>query len=92
MNRVIYKNLDDTVSILIPAQEVLDIVGLQAIAEKDVPQDLPYWLIMDTDIPSDRTERDQWIWETTADPDGFGGASNIFTDEQLLALYNGGAI
>lgn len=35
MNRVIYKNLDNTISILIPAQEVLDIVGLQAIAEKD---------------------------------------------------------
>ena len=92
MNRVIYKNLGDTVSILIPAQQVLDIVGLQAIAEKDVPQDLPYWIVSDTDIPSDRTDRNAWILENMPEPDGFGGVSNEFTDEQLLALYNGGAI
>lgn len=35
MNRVIYRNKDNTVSVLIPAQEVLDVVGLQAIAEKE---------------------------------------------------------
>ena len=92
MNRIIYENKDNTVAVLIPAQEVLDTVGLLAIAEKDVPQDLPYWLVNDTDIPSDRSERNQWILEDMPTPDGFGGASNEFSDEQLLALYNGGAI
>ena len=92
MNRILYKNLDNTVAVLIPAQEVLDTVGLQSVAEKDVPQDLPYWLVMDTDIPSDRTSRNQWIMDTIKDPDGFGGVSNEFTDEQLLALHNGGVI
>ena len=92
MSRIVYKNKDDSVAILIPAQEVLDAVGLKAIAEKDVPQDLPYWLVMDTDIPSDRTDRNQWILENMPEPDGFGGVSNEFTDEQLLALYNGGVI
>ena len=90
--RIIYKNNDNTVAVLIPAQEVLDTVGLLAIAEKDVPQDLPYWLVMDTDIPSDRTSRNQWIMDTIKDPDGFGGVSNAFTDEQLLVLHNGGVI
>ena len=92
MNRVIYRNKDNTVSVLVPAQEVLDIVGLKSIAEKDVPQDLPYWLVMDTDIPSNRTDRNSWILENMPEPDGFGGVSNEFTDEELLALYNGGVI
>lgn len=92
MNRVIYKNTDNSIAVIIPAQEVLDIVGLQAIAEKDVPQDLPYWLVMDTDIPSNRADRNLWVWDTVLPPDGFGGVSNQFTDIQLLALYNGGVI
>lgn len=93
MNRIIYKNQDNTVAVLIPAQEVLDIVGLKAIAEKDVPQDLPYWFANESDIPSDRSMRDAWeIDGSLREPDGFGGESNEFSDEQLLALYNSGAI
>ena len=92
MNRIIYKNKDNSVAVLIPAQEVLDAVGLQSIAEKDVPQDLPYWLVMDTDIPSDRSERNQWILEDMPEPDGFGKESNEFTDEELQALYSQGVI
>lgn len=91
--RIIYKNTDNTVAILIPAEEVLATVGIQAIAEKDVPQDLPYWFAEDADIPSDRSARDAWeIDESLGEPNGFGGTSNEFTDEQLLALYQKGVI
>ncbi len=90
MNRIIYKNKDNSVSIIIPSQEVLDAVGLQAIAEKDVPQDLPYWLANDTDIPSDRTFRSAWeIDEGFGKPNGFGGESNEFDSELLKAYYGG---
>ena len=93
MNRIIYKNPDNSVAVLIPSQEVLDTVGLQAIADKDVPQGLPYWLASESDIPSDRTARNAWeIDESLGEPDGFGGVSNEFTDEQLLALYQQGVI
>lgn len=93
MNRIIYKNPDNTVAVLIPAQEVLDTVGLQAIAEKDVPQDCPYWFANAEGIPSDRSHRDAWeIDESMGDPDGFGGQSNEFTDEQLMQLYKSGVI
>ena len=93
MNRIIYKNQDNSVAVLIPAQEVLDTIGLKAIAEKDVPQDLPYWFASESDIPSDRTARNAWeIDEAMGDPDGFGGVSNEFTDEQLLVLYQQGVI
>ena len=93
MNRIIYKNQDNSVSVLIPAQEVLDTVGIQAVAEKDVPQDLPYWFAPESDIPSDRAARNAWeIDESMGDPDGFGGVSNEFTDEQLMQLYKAGLI
>ena len=88
-NRIIYKNKDNTVAVLIPAQEVLDIVGLQAIAEKDVPHNLPYWIVNTSDIPTDRTFRDAWeIDESFGEPDGFGGENNEF-DEELLKAYYG---
>ena len=90
--KIIFKNKDNSVAILIPAQEVLDIVGLKAIAEKDTPQDLPYWIVSDTDIPSDRTDRNRWILEDMPEPDGFGGVSNEFSDEDLMKLYNQGVI
>lgn len=93
MNRIIYKNKDSSVAVLMPAQEVMDTVGLPAIAEKDVPQNLPYWFALSTDIPVDRTDRNAWrIDEAMGDPDGFGGESSEFTDEQLLTLYTEGVI
>lgn len=90
--RIIYKNTDNTVAVLIPAEDVLATVGIQAIAEKDVPQDLPYWFAEDADIPSDRTHRNAWVIDELGNPDGFGGTSNEFTDEQLLELYEQGVI
>ena len=93
MNIVIYKNIDNSITILIPAKEVLASVGIQAIAEKDVPHNLPYWFADVSQIPSDRSARDAWeIDESLGTPDGFGGESNEFTDEQLLALYQQGVI
>ncbi|MBE0469607.1 MAG: hypothetical protein IBX55_08905 [Methyloprofundus sp.] len=92
-NRIIYKTKDNTVAIIIPVEDVLDVVGLAAIAEKDVPQNLPYWFADLSDIPSDRTARDAWeVDETLGEPEGFGGESNEFTDEQLLALYQQGVV
>lgn len=86
-SRIIYKNKDNSVAILIPAQEVLDAVGLQTIAEKDVPHNLPYWIVPTSDIPTDRTFREAWeIDESFGEPDGFGGESNEF-DAELLAKW-----
>lgn len=93
MNRIIYKNPDNSIAILIPTEGVLASVGLSAIAEKDVPHNLPYWFADVSQIPSDRSARDAWeIDESLGTPDGFGGVSNEFTDEQLLALYQQGVI
>lgn len=93
LNRGIYKNPDNSVGIIIPSDEALAIFGLEKILEKDVPAGLPYWMVSVDDIPESRTFREVWtIDERLGEPDGFGGVSNEFTDEQLLALYNVGVI
>lgn len=59
------------------------------VAEKDVPFNLPYWIVDDSTIPTDRTFRSAWeIDENFGKPDGFGGESNEF-DEELLKAYYG---
>jgi hypothetical protein len=86
MERIIYKNTDNTVGILIPTNEALAFATIEQIAEKDVPFELPYKIVLTADIPSDRTYRNAWEWDDTIVPDGFGGESNEF-DTQLLEAY-----
>lgn len=94
MIRGIYKNKDGSVGILIPTQEALDMFpteqeGMNAICEKDVPHNLPYWIVVASLIPKDRTFRSAWeIDESFGDPNGFGGESNEF-DAELLVKYLG---
>ncbi len=89
MNRGIYKNLDGSVGIIIPTDEALEIFGIKAILEKDVPAGLPYWIVSVDDIPESRVFRSAWeIDESFGEPDGFGGESNEF-DEDLLKAYYG---
>lgn len=87
MERIIYKNVDASIGILIPTAEALTFATIIEIAEKDVPHDLPYWIVNADEIPTDRTFRDAWeIDESLGDPVGFGGLSNEF-DSKLLAIY-----
>lgn len=85
--KIIYENTDKTIAILTPTQEALSFATYSQIAEKDVPFQLPYWIVEDSDIPTDRTFRNAWeIDESFGEPDGFGGESNEF-DAELLAKY-----
>lgn len=87
MKRIIYKNNDNSVSILIPTSEALSFATIEQIAEKDVPHNLPYWIVPTSNIPTDRTFRNAWeIDESFGEPDGFGGENNEF-DEELLRKY-----
>ena len=88
MKRIIYKNLDNTIAIIIPSDEALAKYTYKQIAEKDCPYNLPYWIVEDSVIPTDRTFRSAWeIDENFGKPDGFGGESNEFDDELLKAYY-----
>ena len=87
MKRIIYKNQDNSVSVLIPTDEALSFATIEQIAEKDVPVGLPYWIVDTSIVPTDRTFRNAWeIDDSFGEPDGFGGENNEF-DEELLKKY-----
>ena len=87
-SRIIYKNLDNSVGVIIPTQEVLKFTTVIQVAEKDVPAGLPYWMVSVDDIPESRTFRSAWeIDENFGKPNGFGGESNEFDDDLLKAYY-----
>lgn len=89
--KIIFKNQDNSIGIITPTDEALKFATVIQIAEKDVPYNLPYWIVEDSVIPEDRTFRSAWeIDESMGEPDGFGGQSNEFTDEQLLEFYKAG--
>lgn len=85
--KIIFKNKDNSIGILTPADEALSFATIEQIAEKDVPHNLPYWMVSVDDIPESRTFRNAWeIDESFGEPDGFGGENNEF-DEELLRKY-----
>ena len=89
MNKIIFKNLDGSIGVITPTDESLSFATIEQIAEKDVPHNLPYWIVLTSDVPTDRTFRSAWeIDESFVEPDGFGGESNEF-DAELLAKYLG---
>ena len=86
--KIIFKNKDNSIGIITPADEALSFATIEQIAEKDVPHNLPYWIVEDSAIPTDRTFRSAWeIDENLGKPDGFGGESNEFDVELLNAYY-----
>jgi len=60
MKRIIYKNPDNTVSIIVPTQEYLETHTIEELALKDVPANTPYKIVDISQIPSDRTFRNAW--------------------------------
>jgi len=67
--RIIYKNDNGGVSILIPAASDITI---EEIAAKDVPTGKPYKIVDVSEIPSDRTARDLWDVDEADLTDGVG--------------------
>lgn len=78
--KIIYINDAGGVSVIHPTPEALELYDIEAIAIKDVPAGKPFKIVEDSDIPTDRSQRDAW----TADPalltDGVGGESNEFPE------------
>jgi len=78
MNRIIYKQDNGVVAVIIPTPEALEQHSIQAIAIKDVPAGKPFKLVDVADIPSDRTDREAWTVDDADLTDGIGGESNEF--------------
>ena len=68
--RIIYKNKNGGVAVLIPAPECG--LTIEQIAAKDVPTGLPYKIVDVADIPTDRQWRNEWAVDETDLTDGVG--------------------
>jgi hypothetical protein len=79
--RILYKNPDNSLSILIPAPACLKNHTIEEIALKDIPQGTPFWIVDNSEIPTDRTFRDAWeLPENYREPDGYGSPFNSFKE------------
>jgi len=78
--RIIYQTDEGGVAIIIPAPEVLNQYGIEAIALKDVPAGKPFKIVDVDSIPSDRTFRSAWEIDQAILTDGFGAASSEFPE------------
>ena len=78
MNRIIYKQDNGVVAVIIPTPEALEQHSIQAIAIKDVPFGRPFKIVDAADIPSDRSQRDAWTVDEAELTDGIGGLSHEF--------------
>jgi hypothetical protein len=67
--RIIYKNDDGTVSIIVPANCGLTV---EQIAQKDVPTGKSYKIVNVSEISSDRTFRNAWTIDDAELTDGVG--------------------
>jgi hypothetical protein len=61
--RIIYKNPNGSVSIIIPSLEALETMTIEEIAIKDVPQGIEYKIIDVSELPQDRTFRNAWEYQ-----------------------------
>jgi hypothetical protein len=58
--RIIYPSDNGGVCIIIPAPECG--LTIEQIAAKDVPAGKPYKIVDVSEIPTDRSMRDAWVW------------------------------
>lgn len=69
--RIVYRNDDGGVSVIIPAVECG--LTIEEIAAKDVPSGKPYKIIESSDLPADRSQREAWAVDEADLTDGVGG-------------------
>lgn len=81
MKRIVFKNTDNSIGVIIPSQEVMSKYTLVQIANKDVPAGLPYKIVNTSDVPSDRTFRNAWELAEDTVFDGVGSEYNEFPKE-----------
>lgn len=79
--RIVYPNSDGLISVIIPAPD--SALAIEQIASKDVPAGVPYLIVEDTEIPSDRTFRNAWEADFT-NPHGFGIGAEAWFAEQAI--------
>jgi hypothetical protein len=70
--RILYKQDNGTISIIVPTADALQIMSIEEIARKDVPTGKAYKIVNASEISSDRTFRDAWTIADNELTDGVG--------------------
>ena len=74
MTKILYQNSEGGLSVIHPTGEL----PIEDICQKDVPAGVPYLIVSEDDIPSDRSFRGAWEADFS-NPDGYGiGADAYF--------------
>lgn len=70
---ILYQLPGVPVSIVMPCLCNLSIIE---IGRKDVPSGVPFWVVDESYLPKDRSNRNAWLLDTDSmgEPDGFGEA------------------
>lgn len=76
--KIVYKQDNGTVAVIVPTREALANFPIEAIARKDVPPGKPFKIVDESEIPSDRSMRHAWTVDDADLTDGIGGKSNEF--------------
>jgi hypothetical protein len=69
MKIIVYTQSNNQVAVLIPCTTELTLVE---IGIKDVPKNIPFWIINENELPS--TPQETWKLENMGQPDGIGTA------------------
>lgn len=82
MQKIVFRNPDNSVGVITPTEEAVNAYGIHAIALKDVPAGAEFKIINTSDLPESRDFRNAWEWDTTVEPDGVGSESNVFEESE----------
>jgi hypothetical protein len=69
MNIIVYTQTNNQVAVLIPCTTELTLLE---IGIKDVPKDILFWIVDNTELPN--TPQETWKLENMGEPDGIGTA------------------
>ena len=62
MKRIIYKQEDGGVAVLVPSPEYLQDHTIEELAAKDVPANTPFEIVDTNTVPTDLSWRGAWTW------------------------------
>ena len=70
--KIVFLDHDDNVCILHPTPEAEASMSMIELGKKDVPKGLPFKVVNNSDIPTDRTFREAWTIDKKYLTDGVG--------------------
>lgn len=85
MQRIIYKQDDGTIAVIIPAPGCP--LSIEEIALKDVPTGKPYKIVNVSEIPTDREFRNAWTVDDSELTDGVGADYGVGS-ENIVSGYD----